>query len=206
MSDIKKAKVPQLNRILELQSFVQNFHYIERVVHLSDTSERRESDTEHSYSLAMMAWFVALHFPELDTNKCIRLALVHDLVEIYAGDTFTFGDKELIASKAQRELAALERIEKEWPDFKELSDDIHEYENLETPESSFVFALDKIIPSIVIYLGGGKTWRDHSITLEQIREVKERKVKSPLVLHYYDELFEILETLPHYFPDKKNTP
>ena len=203
MSAKKSDERPSIDRLIELQKFLNNFHAIERVIHLSKDSERRENDTEHSYTLAMLTWYLAQYFPELDTNTCIRMALVHDLVEIYAGDTFTFGDKAMLASKAERELRALEKIEKEWPDFKELTKDIREYEALNTPESCFVYALDKLVPVIVIYLGGGKTWHDYSITLEDLRNNKKDKIaKSPQSVYYFESLFEILEKVPHYFPAK----
>jgi putative hydrolase of HD superfamily len=70
----------------------------------------QENDTEHSYNLAMTAWYLAAYFPELDKNKLIRYALVHDLVEIHAGDTFAFGDAKHIASKSEREAAALNQL------------------------------------------------------------------------------------------------
>lgn len=195
------GKLPDLHRIIEFQAFLHKFHNIDRVIHFSKSSDRRETDTEHSYTLAMLAWYIAQYFPELDTNKCIRLALVHDLVEIYAGDTFTFGDKAMIDSKAERERMALEQFEKEWPDFKELTNDIHEYESLKTPESNFVYVLDKIVPVIIIYLGEGRTWKEFNITLNDIRENKKYKVlKSPQAAHYFNSLIELLKKRPELFP------
>jgi len=141
-------KRPELSRVIELQSFLHNFHSIERVIHFSKSSERRETDTEHSYTLAIISWYLAQYFTELDTNLCIRYALVHDLVEIHAGDTFVFGEKSMLESKAKREQLALEKIKNDWADFPELTADMQAYENLNNPESCFVYALDKIVPNI----------------------------------------------------------
>ena len=201
MANKLRGKLPDLHRIIQLQSFLHEFHSIERVIHFSATSDRRETDTEHSYTLSIIAWYVSQYFPELDTNLCIRLALVHDLVEIYAGDTFTFGDQMMIDSKADREKEALLKLEKVWPDFNELTEDIHNYEDLKTPESNFVYVLDKIVPIIVIYLGEGRTWKEFNITLDDLKNNKKYKVlKSPQAAHYFDALVELLKDKPELFP------
>jgi putative hydrolases of HD superfamily len=194
------AKKPDLTRVIKLQSFLQYFHDIERVVHLSKTTNRRETDTEHSYSLAIIAWYLAQYFPELDTNLCIRYSLVHDLVEIHAGDTYIF-DEAMLQTKVAREHDALIKIEEEWPDFPEMSTDIRAYIEHASPESCFVYALDKVMPIIVIFLGGGHTWHEYDISLKKLEQDKRPKVmKSPQVLHYYDALMKMLKDYPDLFP------
>lgn len=186
---------PSLARIIELQKFINQFQATKRVVHYADGVQ--ENDVEHSYSLAMTAWFLAPNFPNLDGSVVIRYALVHDLVEIYAGDTFAYGDAQHVASKAAREAAALERIEQEWPDFPEMVSDIHDYESLQSAEAKFVYALDKVMPMIQIYLNDGYSWHKESITIKMQYDNKHPKVAlSPEILPYFDELVALLRQHP----------
>jgi putative hydrolases of HD superfamily len=150
---------PAIQRLFDLQALLHQFHFVERSISLPGQQERRESDTEHSYTLAMTAWFLAQYFPELDTNTCIRLALVHDLVEIYAGDTFAYAQGKYLGSKSTREQAALDRIAKEWHDFPEMVSAIQTYEELVSDESCFVYALDKLMPPIVNFMTEGTSWK-----------------------------------------------
>ena len=197
-----------LQRTIDLQKLLLNFYHLERTMLLPDVEggiSRNETDTEHSYSLAMAAWYIAQEFPHLDTNKCIRYALVHDLHEIYAGDTFIYDpSEEVLATKAAREEAAIERMAREWPDFSEMNEYLEGYERREDPESRFVYALDKIMPMILNHLSGGRNYRAHGITLEDVKQAKADKVAvSPEIQQLYKELIAIFEARPDYFEKKK---
>lgn len=184
---------PTITRLIELQQLLLQFHTIERRVH-HPSSNRRETDTEHSYTLAIAGWFLAQYFPDLDTDKIIRMALVHDLIEIHAGDTFVFGDQAAIDSKPAREAAAVETMQNDWQDFHEMNDAIHQYESRQSPEAKFVYALDKVMPIILNYLNEGKAWRKNSVTFEQFVAEKEAKVPlSPEIYVYYKQLLALLE-------------
>lgn len=160
-----------------------------------------ENDVEHSYSLAMAAWFLAPHFPELNRDKLIRIALAHDLVEIHAGDTFAYADKSIIAGKKKREKLAYEQLTREWPDFPELLHEIHEYEALESAESRFVSALDKLMPAILAYLNNGYVWQKHDVSFHMFQTEKEKKTKvSPEIHEYYNMLVDLLQKNQHMFP------
>ncbi|MBL8032021.1 MAG: HD domain-containing protein, partial [Candidatus Doudnabacteria bacterium] len=114
-------KRPDLDRLIELQRLLQAFGSVDRVVHREHNGTmRQETDVEHSYNLAMTAWFIAPHFPKLDHDLVIRYALVHDLVEVHAGDTYVYGSREELASKHDREAAAASKLAAEWSDFPEL--------------------------------------------------------------------------------------
>lgn len=191
---------PNIQRLFDLQSFLHQFHHIERVVSLPENVERNETDTEHTFTLAMTAWFLAQYYPELDTNKCIRYALVHDLVEIYAGDTYAFADQARLDSKVEREKAALEQIRKEWPDFTEMTKAIEGYETLDDKESCFVYALDKIMPPLLIFMAEGHTWKRQRITFDMHHSKKLQQVpKSPEIYEYYEQLVKLLRKNLHYF-------
>lgn len=147
-----------------------------------------------------MAWYLAQYFPEVNTARVIQLGLVHDLVEVYAGDTFFYAHESILATKKQREADAYKQILNEWPDFAELTDAIDEYETLRTPESRFLYALDKIMPIILIYLGQGHTWKKEKITLSQLHNFKTDKVAvSSEILPYYKKLMKLLQQHQDYF-------
>jgi len=197
-----KAK-PDIQRLIDFHRLLLQFQAIERIVHVPHEQQakfRWENDTEHSYSLTMTAWFLCEYFPHLDRDKVIRYALVHDLVEVHAGDTYVFADAEQLASKAAREAAALQQLKTDWPDFPELVENIHAYESKADAEAKFVYALDKIMPVLLIFIGKGYTWQTEKINLEVLDAIKRDKVAlSPEIAAYYDELYELLTKHSHYF-------
>lgn len=195
---------PDIKRVIELHDFLLKFQAIDRRIHLKkDGKQQRENDVEHSYFLAMMTWFLAEYFPELDKNRAIQFAMVHDLVEIYAGDTYIFADKKQLESKKQREHDAFRRIEKEWLDFSDMSRTIAEYEKLDSEEAKFVYSLDKLMPVIMNVLNDGHTWKQEKITLQQLHEQKKTKAKySTKIEPYYQQLYELMLENQHLFGDK----
>ena len=196
--------VPNVPRLIEFHKLLNSFAEIERIVHIKRHNEHvLESDSEHAYNLAMMAWFIADYFPELDRNKVICLALVHDLVEIHAGDTYVFADQSHLDSKATREEAARRTLAKDWPDFPALHEAIAEYEERKTPEACFTYALDKIMPMFAIYLNDGFTWHEKQITLKQLDIEKRAKMSvSPEAFPYWEELHAMLKEQPKLFHQK----
>lgn len=195
------AVKPGINRLVELHAFLLAFRDVERTVHLKKNDEPiKENDVEHSYFLAMTAWFLSDYFPHLDRDLLIRFALVHDLVEVHAGDTYIFANEKIRASKHQREVAALKKIGTDWPDFVGLSKTIKKYESKDCPEAQFIYALDKIMPIIAIYINDGYTWKDEELTLAALHENKQTKVSaSPEIDAYYQELYSLLQKNTHLF-------
>jgi putative hydrolase of HD superfamily len=193
---------PNIQRLIEFHMLLNEFAQIERIIHVKRRGKTElESDTEHSFNLAMTAWFLAEYFPGLDKGKVVQLALVHDLVEIHAGDTFVFAEQALLDSKAEREAAAQERLATEWPDFKGLHTAIAEYESRKTAEARFVYAMDKIMPVLAIYLNEGLTWHEKQISLERLHTEKMTKMAAfPEALEYWEELYELLRNSPELFP------
>lgn len=185
---------PDIHRLLDLQYLLLAFNNVDRVVHRKHKENIVfENDTEHSYNLAMTAWFLSQWFPELNKDLILRYALVHDIVEVHAGDTFSYGTAEELASKADREEKALEQLREEWADFSDLTSTITVYESLENNEAKFVYALDKIMPILVIFIHEGYSWKKHNITAELLYKSKIDKVaKSPEILPYFHELYELL--------------
>lgn len=195
---------PTIQRLLELQRLLLDFSNVERVLHRRRSDQlQMENDTEHSYDLAMTAWYLARWFPELDKDKVIRYALVHDFVEVHAGDTFAYGPPEDTASKKQRETDALKKLQKDWDDFEGLTQGIVDYESMSNNEARFVYALDKIMPIMMIYLHDGYSWKKHGITAQMLYDKKKQQVAtSPEIYPYFIELHDLLMKHPEIIKTK----
>ncbi|MBD3378799.1 HD domain-containing protein [candidate division KSB1 bacterium] len=131
---------------------------------------RRENSAEHSWQLALMAMVLAEYSDEsIDLLHVIRMALVHDIVEIDAGDTYCYGDQ---SDKSQKEQAAAERLYGLLPDdqAKELHALWMEFETRETPEARFAAALDRLMPLLLNYHTQGQSWLEHGVRKDQVLE------------------------------------
>lgn len=185
---------PPVERLGYLQQFVANFSKVNRAFELADTG-RMENDVDHSYSLALICWYLAPKIaPELNEVKIFKYALSHDTVELYAGDTFVFAEEELLNSKSARENAAIEQLYADWPDFTEMVDYAKGYKEKVDEEARFVKAVDKILPLLTIELGeSGQFWNRHKITLDMERENKVTIRVSSHVSPYYERVIAWLE-------------
>ena len=178
----------KFEQFIDFINFTHEFREVIRVGR-SPYNKRFENDTEHSYQLAMTAWFL-IDQDKLKLNKelCFMYALAHDLVEVYAGDTYIF-DKDHNSSKHKREKEALKKIKNRFSNFKNLTRIIERYEKREDKESKFIYALDKLIPPIQIYLEDGKLFREKKISLEDVIRSKKEKISlSKDVDKYWQEL------------------
>lgn len=150
---------------------------IVRQTYLADGS-RKENDAEHSWHLALMCAILSEYANEkIDVGRTMAMVLVHDLVEIDAGDTYAY-DEAGNADKRQRELAAAERIFRLLPEdqavrMRGLWD---EFEEGTTPEAKFANTLDKIQPVLLNDASGGRSWREHQV--EEAR-ILARNVHTP---------------------------
>ncbi|MDB5190388.1 MAG: metal dependent phosphohydrolase, putative hydrolase of superfamily [Parcubacteria group bacterium] len=183
-----------LDRLFKFSNLVGAFQKIERTLYIPGT-DRHENDVEHSYHLAMTAWYlIRSEKLTLDLDVVLKYALIHDLVEVYAGDTFVFSnDAGHVESKHERELAAAKRLEEEFPEFPDMHSTIQEYEKRESREAKFVYALDKVLPILINYEGKGRAWKEHGVTLERLKGEKENKISlSPEIVPYFDALIELL--------------
>jgi 5'-deoxynucleotidase YfbR-like HD superfamily hydrolase len=144
--------------LLALGGLSLQFATINRSTLLAD-GVNHESDTDHTVMLGLLACALASAVsPDLDTGKVAQFALVHDLVEVYAGDTDTFGmvDDSRWENKKVREQKAFERIQKEFGAiFPWLINTIAEYESLESSEAKFIKTLDKALPKVTRYWNNG---------------------------------------------------
>ncbi|MBV8216100.1 MAG: HD domain-containing protein [Verrucomicrobia bacterium] len=131
--------------------------------------DRHENSAEHSWHLAVAAMVLAEHANEkIDVSKVVRLVLVHDLVEIDAGDTFIYDDAANVGKPA-REQEAANRLfgllpEEQAQSFMALW---REFEDRQTSEAKFAFALDRLMPILHNVFTQGGSWKEHGIRQEQ---------------------------------------
>ncbi len=126
-------------------------------------------------------------------EKLLQYALVHDLVEAYAGDTYFYRDAAADQKKKEAEHAAAQRIAREFPDFPALHTTIAAYEEQNDPESKLLYSLDKLLPVINIYRDGGRAWRRLGVTYEMTSIEKTKKITDPLITQYLTELRSLLK-------------
>lgn len=185
-----------LEKLLQFTKLLNDLRLVERVVRVNG-SDRWENDVEHSFHLAMLAWYILdAHQHDLDREKVLRYALAHDLIEVYAGDTYIYSeDQKLLDSKPERERLAAERLQQELPEVPDMHESIRAYIAKDDRESRFVYALDKIEPLLKMYLDNGRTWREKQVTLAMLYENKKSKVAiSPEIQPYFDELMNLLKS------------
>lgn len=160
------------NRLQQQLAFLVEIDRMKNVMRqtlLADSS-RRESDAEHSFSLAMFAMLLAEHAEEeIDVSRVIRMVLVHDLIEIYAGDTFCY-DQKGNEDKEAREKEAADKLyamlpEDQAAEYRALWE---EFDRMDTPDSRYAAALDRIQPMLNNYLTNGHTWKLGNVTSEQV--------------------------------------
>lgn len=193
-----------LEQLLDFVRFTHEIRKIERAI-LLENYERSENDMEHGYQLALVAWFlIEKDNLKLDKFKVIGMALLHDVVEVYAGDIPSFAPEYNHPAKAKNEKKAAAKLRKQWPSFTSLHGMIHEYEQRKTPEARFVYALDKLIPVINNYIYDGRTWKQEELDLKWLKASKVGKVDiSAEINGYYKQLLKILEKQPELFGSKK---
>ena len=148
-----------------------------RQTHLSGHG-RNENDAEHAWHMAIMAYVLREYSNEkIDVAKVMLMCLIHDIVEIDAGDTYAY-DAENLKTQTARENAAKERIFSLLPDEQkeELIALFDEFEAFETPESKFAHAMDNLQPLMLNNSNGGADWKEHEVTAQQVygRQSKTR--------------------------------
>lgn len=147
--------------IIELSDILAEMGHIKRATKLPN--HEGESDSHHSFSLALIAYQVAVkECPELDANKVLLFALCHDLLEIITGDEMTlhYSDDQHKAKQA-REKKALKEFDTLFAKYPDIKQAMYKYEKLDTPEAAAVFILDK----------ASTTWTHHTHKAKYAREM-----------------------------------
>ena len=155
----------QLDFILEIDKEKNIF----RQTHLSGHG-RHENDAEHAWHMAIMAYLLQEYSNEkIDVARVMLMCLIHDVVEIDAGDTYAY-DAEGLKTQKAREEAAKERLYSILPEDqkKDLVAIFDEFEERKTPEAKFARALDNLQPLLLNNSNGGGDWKNHDVTAEQV--------------------------------------
>lgn len=178
----------RLQKQLDFALEIDKVKSIQRQTHLSQHG-RRENDAEHSWHMAVMAYLFSEYSNEkIDVARVMLMCLIHDIVEIDAGDTYAYDDAGLVTQKA-REDAAKERIFSILPDDqkKELISLFDEFEAYQTPESKFAHAMDNLQPVILNNSNGGADWAEHGVSAKKVYSRQNKTALGSL------ELFEVID-------------
>lgn len=179
----------QVEFMLELDK-MKNLYRQTYVLH----EDRKENDAEHSWHLAILAFLLAEYSNEnINVTHVMKMVLLHDVVEIDAGDTYCY-DNEGYKSKAEREEKAAQRIFGLLPDDqrKEFYDLWREFEDSETPDARFAAMLDRVQPLLLNYTKGGISWKEHGIHKEQVLNRN---------IDYFSESDELAELIKYIIDD-----
>ena len=185
--DMERFK-KQLDFILEIDKEKE----IYRQTHLKGY-KRQENDAEHAWHMAIMIYLLKEYAnEEFDVAKAMMMALIHDIVEIDAGDTYAYDTKNL-ATQEEREEKAANRIFGMLPDEqkKEMLDLFYEFEEGKTPEAKFAKTMDNFQPILLNDSNNGKDWRVHQIKKSQVvNRQKSSQLGSKDIWEYTSELIE----------------
>ena len=157
----------QINFMLELDK-MKNIYRQTYVLH----EDRKENDAEHSWHLAILAFLLAEYASvPIDVTKVMKMVLVHDVVEIDAGDTYCY-DEGGNKTKAEREEKSAQRVFGLLPDDQkeEFYSLWREFEDNQTNDSKFAAVLDKMKPVILNYTKNGISWKEHGVYKEQVEK------------------------------------
>jgi 5'-deoxynucleotidase YfbR-like HD superfamily hydrolase len=205
MNDLEPS-IDDLQKLL--RDIVIPFYGVKRLTPIRFEPGRRENDAEHSWALALVACALAPHVDDkLDIGKIAQFATVHDLVEVYAGDTTNFASEEEKATKQQRENEAAERLQRELAALPWIMKTVQEYEAQDTAEARFVKSIDKLVPLILDYIDEGLLYKEEGLTLEAWKGMMEnhrnKASTHPEAYKYYLVIRELLESNPEHFLELK---
>ena len=176
----------QLDFILEIDKEKNIF----RQTHLSGHG-RNENDAEHAWHMAIMAYLLQEYSNEkIDVARVMLMCLIHDVVEIDAGDTYAY-DAEGLKTQKAREEAAEERLYSMLPEDQkaDLVAIFDEFEERKTPEAKFARALDNLQPLLLNHSNGGGDWKNHDVTAEQVYGRQSRTREGS------EKLFEVTDQI-----------
>lgn len=185
---------PRLRQQIDFILEIDRLKEITRRTYLA-SGNRRENTAEHSWHLAMLVMVLAEYAVEpIDVGHTMKLVLVHDIVEIDAGDTFAY-DTDGNNSKSKRENAAADRIFGLLPpdqaqSMRALWD---EFEARVTPEARFANVVDRLMPMLHNFYTDGKGWSEHGVTIDRVVERNQTIVAegSPVLWDFVEHLLKV---------------
>ena len=202
----------ELQSLINFLQLINKFKNLKRTIYVGNSDPKRfENDAEHTYELAICAWYL-IESNKLDLNidKVLKYALVHDLPEIYAGDfdPYLFADKANYEEmKAKGEKIALDKLQDEFSDVPNLFNYLKTYEQKADPESRFIYVLDKLLSHLNVTEVNYETHADCGISQESILKTRETKMlKDEFCLSLFDEMLAKWDSIPNFFAETDFVP
>ncbi len=189
----------RLKKQLDFALEIDKEKNIFRQTHLSGHG-RNENDAEHAWHMAIMAYLLREYSNEpIDITRVMLMCLIHDVVEIDAGDTYAYDEEGKKTQKA-REEAAKERIYSLLPEDqkKELAAIFDEFEESRTPEAKFAHAMDNLQPLMLNNSNDGGDWREHGVSAKQVYGRQSRTKEGS------EKLYEITDQIIKKHKEKGN--
>ena len=186
----EKQEKSRIDRQFDFIREIDKEKFITRQTFLSD-AKRRENDAEHAWHMAIMTVLLSEYANEkIDVLRTVTMLLIHDIVEIDAGDTYAYDTEGLKTQKA-REDAAKERIFSILPEDQkqELISLFDEFEAFETAESKFAHAMDNLQPLMLNNSNGGNDWKEHGVCADQVYG-RQRKTRLGS-----EKIFEVVDQI-----------
>ncbi len=189
----------RLKKQLDFALEIDKEKNIFRQTHLSGHG-RNENDAEHAWHMAIMAYLLREYSNEpVDITRVMLMCLIHDVVEIDAGDTYAYDEEGKKTQKA-REEAAKEKIYSLLPEDqkKELEAIFDEFEDSKTPEAKFAHAMDNLQPLMLNNSNDGGDWREHGVSADQVYGRQNRTKEGS------EKLYEITDQIIKKHMEKGN--
>lgn len=183
----------RLAKQLELIIELDQLKAVLRRTRVKAAGKRLENTAEHSWHVALMAILLQEHANEpVELNKVLKMLLLHDIVEIDAGDTFVY-DTAASTEQSEKELQAADRLFGMLPEDQgeELKSIWLEFEQAQSAEARFAKAIDRIIPILMNHNNQGQSWVEHDIAKQQVIDINSRIDKGSKVL--WEKTLEIID-------------
>jgi len=197
-------KLPRTKLERLVEEVIYPFYQVERATPLHFAPGRHENDAEHSWSLALFACALSPHVDRtLDMGKICQFSVVHDLVEVYAGDTSNLASEAEKSTKEVREQEALQRLQQECKTFPWITETIVEYEAQNTAEARFVKSVDKLLSLLFDIIDKGLCYKENKVSREAwqslLQKHRAKAASHAGVFEYYDEVWNYLLDNPQFF-------
>lgn len=183
-------------RLMKQIQFITEIDKLKRIFrqNVVINTDRNENDAEHSWHLAIMAMLLSEYSEDqgIDTLRVVKMVIIHDLVEIDAGDTFCYDEKGY-EDKEEREQKAAKRLFSILPpdQAQEIMGLWREFEELHTPEARFAACMDRMQPLILNYNTNGHTWQKPGVTSAKVLKRNELLEKNaPELWEFAKEIIE----------------
>ena len=185
----------RLSQQISFISELEKLKSVYRMTWVPCDDNRQENTAEHSWQVALTANILAEYcIVEIDIANVTKMLLLHDVVEIYAGDTFAFADTEVLSNQHDKEIEALDKLmgllpQEQCEYFKSIW---LEFEKAQTNDAKFANAIDRIVPAFQSFNNGGGTWKKHNVPKSKVLERNKYLKEIAPKLHEY--LLEQIES------------